>query len=157
MASTTDNDMAPAVDNTMTSTDESILEAIRSQILSTQTSPNTGTQSWLYTVNLRVIRPDVENPSIATDFVPSTHCSSATVWDDENEVLFSTIAYDENAVAAMRFMLRLISTEVRVKVQKWMEENTARAVLVQDGIKYIWFSESMSNWSSLRGVLTNLV
>jgi hypothetical protein len=81
----------------------------------------------LYTANLRVTRPDVKNPIITTAVHRNDHWI-ASVWDDENTVIYTTFVGVDSAVAAMRALLHLISTDVFVKLEEWKSDVMRRAV-----------------------------
>jgi hypothetical protein len=89
------------------------------------------------TANMRVLKPDLQDPIITTDFLSPGCRWQATVWGDENNVILATVDDADTVVDAMRILLRLTSAKVGIKVQEWKNVNADRAVYRCGGVKYI--------------------
>ncbi|KAH0286710.1 hypothetical protein M436DRAFT_66843 [Aureobasidium namibiae CBS 147.97] len=118
--------MASTTDNVIDSNDESHLKVLKDQILS----------------NLRILQPDIKDPIITSAFEKNKNKESedaglwtASVWNDDKEVLYCTYGIHVDLVTAMRTLLRLTSVAVDAKLDKW-QKTWRSAVYTDDGLKY---------------------
>jgi len=137
--------MTSTIDDAIDSNDESHLKAVKAQILCMRSEGPRRLESKTdyMTANLRLLKPDLRDPIITSAFEKNKNIGeesegaglwTASIWNDNKEVIYSTYGIHTDLVAAMRTLLRLTSVAVVARLDKW--QKTRSAVYMDDGVKY---------------------